>query len=163
MRSQNAPSRLRLLVEILLEGRKLVLSLDTAFPPGLKETEAIAHQLDEGGGNTFQADDETMVFNAGINEDKKAVEHDGCPRKQGHPIPCVPVSGVVVHHGAAESGDEDQQDDTHGEHHRQQMDELHGARMTLLQVDAGDAAVVDLPEELAEVSSTLVPYPCFGK
>ena len=39
------------------------------------------------------------------------------------------------------------------------MDELHGAGMTLLEVDAGDAAVVDLTEELAEVRATLVPHP----
>ena len=33
--------------------------------------------------------------------------------------------------------------------------------MALLQIDAGDAAIIDLAEELAEVGATLVPHPCF--
>ena len=39
------------------------------------------------------------------------------------------------------------------------MDELQGARMALLEVDAGNAAVVNLTEELTEVGTTLVPHP----
>ena len=41
------------------------------------------------------------------------------------------------------------------------MYQLHRAGMAFLQIDAGDAAIVDLAEELAEVGATLVPHPCF--
>ena len=40
------------------------------------------------------------------------------------------------------------------------MHELQTARMPLHQIDAGNAAVMNLLEELLEVSPTLVPYPC---
>ena len=40
------------------------------------------------------------------------------------------------------------------------MNQLQGAGMALHQVNAGNAAVMNLLEELLEVSPTLVPYPC---
>ena len=40
------------------------------------------------------------------------------------------------------------------------MNQLQGAGMALHQIDAGNAAVMNLFEELLEVSPTLVPYPC---
>ena len=43
------------------------------------------------------------------------------------------------------------------------MDEFQGARMAFGQVDAGDAAVVDLTEELPEVRAALVPHPGIGE
>ena len=43
------------------------------------------------------------------------------------------------------------------------MDELQGARVALHEVDAGDAAVVDLTEELTEVGTALVPHPGIGE
>ena len=37
-----------LFVERSFEGREFILLEDAAFPPGLDEAEAVAHQLDEG-------------------------------------------------------------------------------------------------------------------
>ena len=42
------------------------------------------------------------------------------------------------------------------------MYQLERAGMTLFEVDAGDAAVIDLTEELAEIGAALVPYPSIG-
>ena len=43
------------------------------------------------------------------------------------------------------------------------MDKLHGTGVQQLQVDAGDAGIAHLAEELAEVGATLVPHPRFGE
>ena len=43
------------------------------------------------------------------------------------------------------------------------MNRLEALGIFLIEVDARDAAVVNLPPELAEVGATLVPYPCFGE
>ena len=43
------------------------------------------------------------------------------------------------------------------------MYKLQAARMPLHQVDAGDAAVVNLLEELLEIRPALVPNPCIGE
>ena len=40
------------------------------------------------------------------------------------------------------------------------MHQLHGARMAFFQIDACNAAVIDLTEKFTEVGATLVPYPC---
>ena len=49
----------------------------------------------------------------------------------------------------------------HGEDHRKEMYELEALWIFLVEIDAGDATVVDLSPELAEVGAALVPYPCF--
>ena len=49
----------------------------------------------------------------------------------------------------------------HGEDHREEMHELEALWIFLVEVDAGDATVVDLSPELAEVGAALMPYPCF--
>ena len=41
------------------------------------------------------------------------------------------------------------------------MHELEALWIFLVEVDAGDATVVDLSPELAEVGAALMPYPCF--
>ena len=46
---------------------------------------------------------------------------------------------------------------------RQQMNKLQRARMALFQIDTGNTAVIDLTEELREVSTALMPYPGFRK
>ena len=43
------------------------------------------------------------------------------------------------------------------------MHKLQASRVSLHQVDAGNARVVNLLEELLEVGSALVPNPCFGE
>ena len=43
------------------------------------------------------------------------------------------------------------------------MHRLKRLRIFLVEVDAGDTAVVDLPEELTEIRAPLVPNPCFGE
>lgn len=43
------------------------------------------------------------------------------------------------------------------------MNELQTARMPLHEIDAGNAAVVNLLEELLEICTTLVPNPCIGE
>lgn len=40
------------------------------------------------------------------------------------------------------------------------MNEFQCAGMAFLQIDTGNTAVVNLSEELAEVSAPLMPYPC---
>ena len=62
-----------------------------------------------------------------------------------------------------EESEEEQQERTyhaHGEDHRQEMHELETLGIFLIKVDAGDATVIDLSPELAEVGAALVPYPC---
>ena len=51
----------------------------------------------------------------------------------------------------------------HGEDHRKEMHELEALWIFLVEVDAGDATVVDLSPELAEVGATLMPHPRLGK
>ncbi len=51
----------------------------------------------------------------------------------------------------------------HGEDHRKQVHQLQTLWIFLVEIDAGDATVVDLSPELAEVGAALVPYPCFRK
>lgn len=46
---------------------------------------------------------------------------------------------------------------------RQQMHQLKGARVTLHQIDASNAAIVNLFEELLEIRSALMPDPCLGE
>ena len=43
------------------------------------------------------------------------------------------------------------------------MNKLQRARMALFQIDTGNTAVIDLTEELREVSTALMPYPGFRK
>ena len=43
------------------------------------------------------------------------------------------------------------------------MDKLHRTGMALLKIDAGDAAVIHLTEELLEVRAPFVPYPGLRK
>ena len=50
---------------------------------------------------------------------------------------------------------------SHGEYHRQEMHELEALGIFLVEIDTGDATVVDLSPELAEVGAALMPYPCF--
>ena len=50
---------------------------------------------------------------------------------------------------------------THGEDHRKEMHEFETLWIFLVEIDAGDATVVDLSPELAEVGAALMPYPCF--
>ena len=49
----------------------------------------------------------------------------------------------------------------HGEDHRKEMHELEALWIFLVEIDAGDATVVNLSPELAEVGAALMPYPCF--
>lgn len=49
----------------------------------------------------------------------------------------------------------------YGEDHRQEMYELKALGIFLVEVDAGDAAVIYLSPEFAEVGAALMPYPCF--
>ena len=50
-----------LFVERSFKCLEFVLFEDTSFDPGFDETEAIAHQLDEGGGDAEQAHPEAAV------------------------------------------------------------------------------------------------------
>lgn len=43
------------------------------------------------------------------------------------------------------------------------MNQLERAGMALFEVDAGNAAIIDLTEKLAEIGASLVPYPSIGK
>ena len=62
-----------LFVERSFEGCKFILLEDAAFPPGLDEAEAVAHQLDEGRWDGKQAYPEAAVLDGGIDKDDEAV------------------------------------------------------------------------------------------
>ena len=65
-----------------------------------------------------------------------------------------------MHQRTANSRDEYQPDDTNCEYRRQQMNEFHSAGMAFLEVYARDTTIIYLAEELPEVCTALMPYPC---
>ena len=60
-------------IKVFFKGCEFILLEDTAFPPGLDEAEAVAHQLDEGRRDGEQANPEAAVADAGVDEDNKAI------------------------------------------------------------------------------------------
>ena len=50
-----------------------------------------------------------------------------------------------------------------GEHRGQQMHQFEALGVLLIEVDAGNAAVENLSEKLAKISTALVPHPRFGE
>ena len=152
-----------LFVEVLFEGGELVLAQDDALPPGFQEAQAVAHELGEGGGDAEQAYAEAAVLARGVDADDDGIEQQ---RRQGEGGDDQSGVGEDESHVAAgarggeesdeghdegHEGDERQQQHADGEHHGEHVDELHGAGVALLEVDAGDAGVEHLAEELAEV------------
>ena len=87
-----------------------------------------------------------------IKELKKQLLSD---RKNGY--------AVVLHENAPDGGCEDEGDDADGEDGGQEMYELERLGVFFIKVYAGYSAVEHLAEELAEVGTALVPYPCVGK
>lgn len=66
---------------------------------------------------------------------------------------------VILHQHAPHGGKEYKEYHANGEDHRQQMYKFQRFRVFLVEVDAGNATVVYLSEELAEVRPSLVPNP----
>ena len=62
-----------LFVEVFLKGLELVLLQHAALPPRLDESETVAHELGEGGGNGQQAYPEAAVLQRRMDEDDGAI------------------------------------------------------------------------------------------
>ena len=163
-----------LFVEILLECCEFVLLQDAALEPRLDEAKTVAHELHKGGGDAEQAHPKAAVTDGGVDTDYRAVEKQG-QRSQNtehktyalvHVVGGAQTVGVepfALDIQACAKGKEQQAgDDAQRKGRGQQVDEFQCARVTLLEVDAGYAAVVYLTEEFTEVGAALVPYPCLG-
>lgn len=140
---------------------KFVLSPHATLPPCLNKSEAVAHELGEGGGHGDGSDAQAVVLAGGVGEDKGGIGQQRQPRGGAEPVPAV--DAVIVHEDAADGGDEHEGDDADGEHHWEQVDGLQRLGIFLVEIDAGYAAVVDLAEELLQVGAALVPHPCPGE
>ena len=152
-------------IEVFLISAKFILASHAASPPSLKEAAAIAHELGEGCAYSEQSDPYAAGLHGGIEEDNACIKEKGQQRKHAH----GDTQGLLhpgrqgkEEHDTREEAQE-QQHHAHGEHHRQQMYEFEALGVFLVEVDARDATVVDLPPELAEVGAPLVPHPCLGK
>ena len=142
-----------LFVERFLERCELRLAAHAAFPPSLDESEAVAHELHVGGGDALHADLQTAVEASRVDADEERVEgerHERQPRQSG--------AEREQHEAEREHGEH-----AHGEHHRQHVHQLQRLGVFLVEIDARDARVVHLAEELAQVCAALVPYPCLGE
>ncbi len=106
-----------------------------------------------------------MILPAAVDEQRNGIENDA---KQADAAQCCHriAQGWEYVNGAQhvwQESEEEQKERTyhaHGEDHRQEMYELETLGIFLVEVDAGDATVIDLSPELAEVGAALVPYPC---
>ena len=147
----------------MFESLELILPPDAALPPGGDEARAITGELYESRRDAQQADTQAAVADSGIDKQQQAQGEDGQPRKGAHQIPAVEMGRVVVHQRTPHSRDEDEGGRAHGEHRRQHVDQFQRRGVFLVEVDAGDAAVIDLAEELAEGGAALVPHPGLGK
>ena len=134
-----------LLIEIRFEGFELISAEYAASPPGAQEARSIARELDKGGGHAEHAYIEAAVLPRRVDANQQGVEP-----KQG-PSP-----------GPAEASEE-QGGTAHGEGGGQEVDELQRTWVALGEVDAGDARIVDLLEELSQVGAPFVPHPRFGE
>ncbi len=164
-----------LFVERSFKGLEFVFLQNTSFPPGFDEAEAVTHQLDESRRDGEQTHPETAVADAGVDEDDEGVEEqwqqgEDAQHKANalvHVVGGTEIVGIeplaIAVHSCAECEEQDAGDDAKREDGGQQVDELQGAGVALLKVDAGDAAVIYLTEKLTEVRTALVPYPGVGE
>lgn len=164
-----------LFVERSFKGLEFVFLQNTSFPPGFDEAEAVAHQLDKSRRDGEQTHPETAVADAGVDEDDKGIEEqwqqgEDAQHKANalvHIVGRTKIVGIeplaIAVHSCTECEKQDAGDDAKREDGGQQVDELQGAGVALLKVDAGDAAVIYLAEELTEIRAALVPYPGVGE
>ena len=62
-----------LFIERSFERLEFVLFPHAPFPPGFDEAKAVAHQLDEGGGDGQYAHPQTPVLDAGVDTDNDTI------------------------------------------------------------------------------------------
>ena len=107
-----------------------------------------------------------MILPAAVDEQRNGIENDA---QQTDAAQCCHriAQGREYVDGAQhiwQESEEEQQERTyhaHGEDHRQEMYELEALGIFLVEIDAGDTAVIYLSPEFAEVGAALMPYPCF--
>ena len=104
---------------------------------------------------------ETVVADAGIDKDEQGIEGEGEERQSANEL------ALELYFRRAETAEHQATDECQHEENDakckdggKQVDEFECARVTLGEVDAGNAAVVDLAEEFPEVGAALMPYPC---
>ena len=124
-----------------------------AAPPGPHEARAVARELHVGGGDGAESHTRAAFGAGGVEADDEGEEREG--QEQGPPVGAAQQGGRGSEH--------EQQGAAHGEDGGQEVDQLQRAGVSLREVDAGDARVVNLLEELAQVGAPLVPHPGFGE
>ena len=134
-----------LFVEIVLECLEFVLAPHASPPPRAPEACAVADELHIGGRHGQQADAQAAVLHRAVQAYQEGVERQRRQRPGAY-------RRARQQHGRAQ-----------GEDARQQMDHLQRVGVFLIEVDARDARVVHLLEELAQVRPPLVPHPCPGE
>ena len=134
-----------LFVEIVLERLELVLAPHAPSPPGAPKARAVADELHVGRRHGQQADAQAAVPHRAICAHQQGVERQRCQRPGTY-------RRAEQQHRRAQ-----------GEHAGQQMHHLQRVGVFLVEVDARDARVVHLLEELAQVRPPLVPHPRFGE
>ena len=146
-----------------MERGVFIFAPDAPFPPGSDETAAISHELNKGGEDGKEAYLLAVVPDGGVEEDDGSVKNKGNEGCQAdRQAQCLlHAGGQKEEKNDAEDKQQQQANYPHGEQSGQQVNHLEAVRVLLVQVDAGDTAVVDLPPELAEVGAALVPHPCF--
>ena len=148
-------------IKCLLKSVELIMPEDTAFPPCTDKSAAIAHELHEGGTYAHKSYSHAFVCAGRVDKDKQGVSDDWQPWCRAKPIPFVHI--VIFHQHAPYCRNKHKGNNAYGEYSGKQVDGLERVGIFLIEVYAGYAAVVNLPEKLAEVGAALVPYPCVGE
>ena len=151
--------KLRLFVEILGKGLKFATPQHATAPPGPQETATVAQQLHVGGHHGNQPDGQAVVAAGGIGGNNQGKKQQGRRTHRHQPA----AAGAAKGQDQPQHKQQHQQRAAHGEHGRQQMDELKRTGVALGQIDARNAGIVDLAEKLAEVHAPLVPHPRLGQ
>lgn len=100
---------LTLFIEVLLKSGELILATDAAFPPSIDETEAVAHELGEGGTDGEEADFQTMVLHGCIDADNATVEDEGQEAEEADGLADALLDGIAVITGMRDAGETEQQ------------------------------------------------------
>lgn len=156
---------LSLFIEVLLEGRELILTTDATSPPGIDETETVTHELGEGGADGEDSDLQTVVLHGSVDADDATVEDEGQKTEEADGLTDALLDRVTVIAGMSDASEEEEQEEeyTDGEDHGKKVYDFQTLGIFLVEIDAGDATVVYLTVELPEVRTSLVPYPCLGE
>ena len=167
-----------LFIEVIFKRLQfLVSAADAPQPPSPKETCPIADELDEACPNGEEANPGAFVSYGAVYEDyqreeqkrKYSKEHYCCAQEsddESHVTACATEKASIKPDACKEQSDEEKQQAKERSNRKdswQKMHELQTAGVTLHQIDSGNAAVVNLLEELLEVCASLVPNPGIWK